>query len=500
MRTLLIVVFALGVVATPAWAKPKVAMTPIEGDDSGKIGDAINDALDGSDVDLISPKAVTRAMDKLGYEGALNEKEARKLGKELEVQAVVMARYEKAGKHKVLRFKLVVGGKKGRGFKVTFNNPKNENFKTKLRDTLVERITGKSEAVAREEDPPKKPKDEDEDEETGKGKGKGGDEEADAGKGKSKGKGKGDDADEGDEDEDTAALKKSKKKKVAVDDEGTEPDDDEEAAIEASVRRVSPHAANRVAVRLDVGVSVQNRQVTYNSRADFPEAPKPYKNAPVPGARFETELYPLAFANPKSFAAGLGVAAEYDQTLSLTLRTTAESNTPVKATQLHWGAGLRYRLVFGGKPTSPSVTLGAGIGRRRFKTDRSALMNPDALDVPDSYYQYVDPGLSFRIPLAQVIALTFGGKALLIYDAGAIQKPYSYGQAKVFGASAQAGLDIVLGNRFAIRLVGELTQVGFDLLGKGQLSNGRDGDITTKDVGGIADRAVGGAATLAVLY
>ena len=73
-------------------------------------------------------------------------------------------------------------------------------------------------------------------------------------------------------------------------------------------------------------------------------------------------------------------------------------------------------------------------------------------------------------------------------------------RAKVFGGSGQAGLDIVLGNRFAIRLVGEFTQVGFAFTGTGMLANGRDRDTATKDVGGASDRSIGGAATLAVLY
>ena len=270
--------------------------------------------------------------------------------------------------------------------------------------------------------------------------------------------------------------------------------------FEAAVRRVSPHTSNTVAVRVDLGVSVQNRQLIFTSRNNFPEAPKPYRNAPVPGARVEGELYPFAFISPKGIAGIIGFAGEYDKTLSLTLRTTAEANVPVKATQQHWSVGGRLRIPFGGKATSPTVTLGAGYGRRTFKTDRSGLMDQASLDVPDTSYKLIDPGITFRIPIISQLALTFGGKALIIIDAGPIQKPESYGRAKVFGGSGQAGLDIVLGNRFAIRLVGEFTQVGFAFTGTGALANNRDRDPMSKDVGGASDRSVGGAATLAVLY
>jgi hypothetical protein len=492
-RTLAMVTVALtllvGVVWTPsAHAKPKtIAIPPIEGDANGTIGDQVAEALDGPELTTLSPKVVTRAMDKLGYDGELSEKQAKKVATELEADAVVQGTLTRDGKHKVLKFKLLVGGKKARGFTVTFNNGKSDAFKTKLHDKMVERLSGDAE-----------PKGDDGD----------GDEDGDKKKKKRlAAAAEGDDEDPvGGDDDDSKKkkkdTKKKKKKKVATgdDDEETDPDAEEEEDIDAAVRRVSPHSANTVAVRLDLGVSVQNRQLVFTSRSNFPEAPKPYKNAPVPGARIEGELYPFAFISPKGIAGILGFAGEYDKTLSLTLRTTAEATVPVKATQQHWSIGARLRIPFGGKPTSPTVTLGAGYGSRSFKTDRSGLMNPASLDVPDTKYSIIDPGITFRIPIIPQLALTFGGKALIVVDAGPIQRPDSYGRAKVFGGAGQGGLDIVLGNRFAIRLIAEFTQVGFAFTGTGAMANSRDRDPTSKDVGGASDRSVGGAATLAVLY
>ncbi len=477
-RTLAMVTLAVTLLVGVIWvpsadAKPKtVALTPIENDANGDIGDQVAEALDGEELSLLAPKVVTRAIDKLGYEGELDAKQAKKVATELEADAIVQATYSKDGKRKVLKFKLFVGNKKARGFTVTYNNAKSAAFKSKLRDKMVERIGGDAPAEPAEDDADDKKK-----------------------------KKKVAAAAEDDEDPSGDDDKKKKKKKIAKGgDDETDPDEEEEDDIEAAVARVSPHTANTVAVRVDVGVSVQNRQLIFTSRNNFPEAPKPYRNAPVPGARVEGELYPFAFINPKGIAGIIGFAGEYDKTLSLTLRTSAEANVPVKATQQHWSIGGRVRIPFGGKATSPTVTLGAGYGRRTFKTDRSDLMDPASLDVPDTSYKLVDPGITFRIPIIPQLALTFGGKALIIIDAGPIQKPDSYGRAKVFGGSGQAGLDIVLGNRFAIRLVGELTQVGFAFTGTGMLANNRDRDATSKDVGGASDRSVGGAATLAVLY
>ncbi len=480
-RTLAMVTLALALLVSVVWipsaaAKPKtVAMTPIEGDKNGTMGDQVAEALDGAELSLLAPAVVTRSIDKLGYDGELTEKQAKKVATDLEADAVIQGTLDRDGKHKVLKFKLFVGGKKVRGFTVTFNNGKSDRFKSMLRDKMIERIAGAGEAKGED------------------------DEEDDDGK-KKKSKRIAAEDDEEDPSGDSKKKKKKKKKVADGDDEETDPDDEEDEDIEAAVRRVSPHTANTVAVRLDLGVSVQNRQLLFTSRNNFPEAPKPYRNAPVPGARIEGELYPFAFISPKGIAGILGFAGHYDKTLSLTLRTTAEANVPVKATQQAWSIGARLRIPFGSKATSPTVTLGAGYGVRTFKTDRSDLMNPAALDVPDTRYKMIDPGINFRIPIIPQLALTFGGKALIVVDAGPIQQPESYGRAKVFGGAGQAGLDIVLGNRFAIRLVGEFVQVGFAFTGTGMLSNNRDRDPASKDVGGASDRSVGGAATLAVLY
>ena len=454
-----VIAFWVGV----AYAKPRVAVTPIDGDDSGEMRDAVAEALDGGDLDVISTGKVTKAFDKLGYEGELSEKQAKKVAKELEADAILHAKLGKSGKNKTLKFTLFVKGKKERGFKVTFNNEKSPKFKAKLRDKVVDKVG--SGGASDEETTPKATRPDDE----------GADE-------------------EGDED----GKKKKKKKKLARDGDDDDPDEDPEIA--AAVARVSPHAANRVAVRLDLGASFQNRSLTFTQRSNFPEGPKPYSNSYVPGARIEGELYPLAFGNPKSFVSGLGLAGEFDRTLSLTLRTTAEPTVPVPTKQYRWAVGARIRIPFGKSATSPSITLGTDYGKRAFSPDRTQLAMSSSLDVPNTTYTSIQPGLAFRIPFIPQLAFAGAAKAHLIQSAGPIQKLDSYGRASVFGVTAQAGFDIVLGNRFAIRLVGEFAQFGFAFVGNGFRTTSLDGDPDTKDIGGALDRSIGGAATLAVLY
>ena len=491
MMTVAVVALVAGLPGT-ASAKPKIALTAIDGDSSGAVGDAVFEALDGDDLSLIAQRTVNKAVDKLGLDADMTEKQAKKLSTEIEADAVVIGKLDKSGKNKTLHFTLYIHGKKARGFTVTFNNAKSDRFKVKLRDKMVTKIAGETGTV---EDKGKKKKGDEGDEEDPlgtKGKGK---KVKDKDKDEKKISKKDKDEDEGDEDDDAKKKKKKKKKKVASEDE------DESDEDEVAIHRAAPlHSANRVAARLDVGVSVQNRAFTYNSRANFPERPKAFNNQPVPGGRFEAELYPLAFSNPKSVASGLGLAAEYDKTLLLTLHTSTEATVPIKANQQHYSFGVRLRLVFGKTSTSPSLTLGIGYGKRQFTTDRHLLTMASSLDLPDTKYTTIDPGLALRAPFAPQIALILGGRGLIITDAGPIQAATSYGRAKVFGVTAFGGIDIVLGNRFAIRLVGEFSQIGFAFTGTGDQARNRDMDPATKDVGGATDRSIGGSATLAVLY
>ena len=478
-----------------AEAKPKVAFTAIVGDEGDEVTEDIAGTL--AEFKLISRKEIKKKAKTLGLEDDWADKDFVKLAKELEADAIVQGTLEPKGNKKNLTFKIYVHGKKAKGFSVQFSNPKSEKFQTAVHDKLVEKVTAdEGEAVAADdEDKPKKKK-----------KKKGDDEETatasdDDKPKKSKKKAKHADDEETASADDEDKPKKSKKKAKHADDEddgGKEKDTGEPGED----RPVSIHAANRAAIRVDAGVSAATRSLTFTSRA-FTEGkgpPKPYSNSVVPGARIEGEIYPLAFSDPKSPAAGLGIGGDFDQTISLTLRTTAQPDAQLKATQRHWTIGARFRYVFGPNPTSASVTLGLNYGGRQFKVDRTALTGGNELDLPDVQYKMIQPALAFRIPVAPTVAIVAMGRAMIVRDAGSIVTGEQYGQAKVFGFEGQAGLEIVLGERFAIRLVGEFMQMGYTFSGVGDLAKNRDNDPSQPDIGGATDRSFGGAATLAVLY
>src|SRR5262249_11349870 len=145
------------------------------------------------------------------------------------------------------------------------------------------------------------------------------------------------------------------------------------------------HSANLAALRVDLGGSMDGRSLRFASTSSA-VAPQPYSNAPVLGAHVAAELYPFAFLDSASPLAGIGVAADYDRTIALTLRASEEMTVPLKVAERHYSIGARYRLAFGHRATSPTLTFGAGYAVRTFAVDRKGLMAPTSLDLPDVDY------------------------------------------------------------------------------------------------------------------
>ena len=555
MVTSLVTALSFAVLAADVAAAPKVALTAIENDPGGDVRDAVAAALDGKDLSVIGEKEVNRAVDRLGDVAELTEKDAKKLARQLDADAVVLGSLARSGGSKTLKFKLFVNGKKTKGFSVQFSNARSPKFKQALREKMVQKIGKASDDDEVAEKPKAKGKakgkkvaqaEDDDEDPIGGGKAAKNDkkakkaDKADKKKDAKKKVAQADDDDDGEDDDepkrkkakkdkdkkaDQKIDKKADKKKVAQaddedgdgegegesddDSEGDEPParkgkrtaavDDDELGEPALVARLEPkHSANRAAVRLDVGPSVVSRSLVFVQRPGFVQGPKPFRPAPVPGARFEVDMFPLAFVNPKGFVGGLGFHAAYDKTLVMNVGSMAAGRTTVD--QHRYAVGGRFRLAFGKTATSPTMTLGGDYGRRVFRANRQALMDPEALDLPDIDYKILSPGLVFRFPIGRAIAFVLGGEGLLVTDAGPIQKAESYGRAKVYGVDAHGGLDVMLGNRFALRFKGEFTQIGYTFTGGGALSRNRDGNDGTQDVFGLADRSFGGAATLAVLY
>src|SRR5690349_19154911 len=262
MKRPLVIAIALALASGTALAKPKVAIVPLEGDPGGDAEEAITDAL-GDDADIAGPKSVSRALDKLGLDTEMSDKDLKKLSSELEADAIIRGTFTNKDGKQIIHFKLFVKGKKVKGFTVEFGSLKSEKFKEALHDKLVEKLGAKKEVASDDEakgdDDEDKPKKHDDEEDRPK---------------------KHDD----DEDEDSG----KKHKRI-----GKKGDDDEEIEEVSTIKPSSGHNAAHDGIRVDMGVSVLQRNLTFNSRS-FEQAPKGYKNGAVPGGRVAAELYPFA--------------------------------------------------------------------------------------------------------------------------------------------------------------------------------------------------------------
>lgn len=485
-----ILMIAIGVVLlagapAPALARPRVAIVEFEKDSSGELQDVVAEALE-DDFAIIGPRKVTRALDKLGLDTELSAKQLKKLARELEADAIIRGSVSRKSGRKILHLRLFLNGKKIRGFKAEFVNASSPKLRDALRDKLRERLGAAIEDRGESDPPPKKDKIKEPvetTEDTGEDAGPvEGNIDAEAGtEGAGEGEGEGDD--EGDEDggeEDPLGSK-------AV-------------AVKTTTEPATAGAAlNRVAIRADLGLSLQRRSLAFTARS-YEEAPQPYANAPVPGARVEVEVYPFAFSNPNSFLAGLGIGGSFDQTLILNLESTVQPGTKFPVTQNSWSVGGRLRLVFGKKATSPSLVLRAGLGSRTFEVDRTQLMPGNVIDLPDVGYKGYSAGGELRFPVSPKVALLAGAAGIFVTTTGAIQTAEQYGQAQVTGVDARIGADIAVGKRFAVKIVADLTQMGFAFTGAGEMTNNRDGDPDTRDIGGATDRYLSGSAMFGVVY
>jgi len=503
LRLLCIVMFTVLAIAPSAGARPiRVALTQLEDDPTG-VGKRIAGALEDSELEIVPNKRMSRAVARLGPGAALDAENLTKLAAELDVDAIVQCELDRRTRR--LRVAIFADGKWAKRFSVIARDTESEKFRKAVRSAMLSRIaavvaTGDAaehptkprkarKADAANDEPIDPPAPAKRKARTG-APAVDGDDDGDAARPLPA-------AVPGDDDPPGAAARAATPRIAARDDDG-------DVAAELGAERVAKTArAGRgptlPAIRFDAGASAIGRRLAFKTTGGT-GAPPDYRNTPVPGARAAGEIYPFAFDAPSGWLSGLGAAVEYDQALAISLNANGATTAPLAITERSYAVGLRYRLAFGQRSTSPTLTFGAGYATRTFKVDRSALMSTASIDLPDVDYRMIDPGLSFRLPLGGRVAVTLAGRGLLVMSAGAIQDADQYGMARVYGASAAAGFEIGLTDRLGLRLAAEGTQIGSTFAGTGILTNSRDGDSSTIEVRGVIDRYYGGSATLSVIY
>jgi hypothetical protein len=154
----LVLIFGL-VLISPAFARPKVAVTPFKGDKNNKVADAIAESL-AEKSKVTEPTATGKAIKALGLGNELDNDEAKKLRKKLEVDAIVQGKLDKDGKKQTLKIVVFAKGKDPVRFTVEFKTTSVE-FRDQVRDQIMKKIEAEDDKVVEDDKKKKREKDDD---------------------------------------------------------------------------------------------------------------------------------------------------------------------------------------------------------------------------------------------------------------------------------------------------------------------------------------------------
>ena len=438
-----------------ALAKPRVAIAPFEGDEGHKVANAVAEAA-GDEVEITSPKATGHAMASLGLSGELDKKDVKRLRGKLAVDVVVQGKVV-GKKQKTLELRVSGKGVKTATFSIKFKNAMSTKFHDDVRDELGKHLgAGGGEGEDDDEDKPKRLIDDDDEHKRKRAS----DDDEDK---------KHERVARSDGDDDDGAVRKKKRRH--------RDDDDEEGESKR-------HAVTQVAVRVNAGAGFGRRTLTYSGAGMT--KPPPVGTAGASGT-FEAEVYPGATSTLKGIGASIGIYAAYDKTLGVAI-TVPGTKVDAGIDQAHYAIGVRYRIPIG----SSSLAFGAAYARWHYIADRSGLMTPTALDMPDVDYAAIAPGAVVRIAADDKVGVFFGADAMLMLGAGPIVESTNYGFANIIAFDVTGGVDYALAANYALRFAAELTQFGLSFTNKGMSQ--------TRGISSATDRLIGISATFAVTY
>jgi hypothetical protein len=288
------------------------------------------------------------------------------------------------------------------------------------------------------------------------------------------------------------------------DDASASSDDDEAIGAEGEVARDPNHRP------LDAlaGFSFTSRNLSFTTSPGLTNKPQGYKGGlPVTGVYVGADLYPLAFnAKNRSITRDLGLTFLFDRVLSISSQLTytdmggATQKVSLGTTEQHYALGVVFRHTLGTRPMAPTLFASVRYNRAKFVIDKATAPMGVTVDIPNTDYTYVDPGLAIRYPVTPKIALDGGARVLVITNTGEMQSPDQYGAATVLGFDLDAGADYLLNKQWFVHAGLKLSTIGFSFKGAGTLSNNRDGDPTTVDVSAARDTYYGAIVTAGYLY
>lgn len=250
------------------------------------------------------------------------------------------------------------------------------------------------------------------------------------------------------------------------------------------------------AADIDVGLGflVRSLSFNYSSSLTGSQIPNGYSGSLVPSVVVNGELYPFALGGKSGPLGSIGLAFTVERVLTIKSKL---NDTEYDTSQTRFGGGLRYRINFGDKETSPTLKILAGINHLDFTIDRGSAN----LGFPNVSYTYIDLGAAGRIPLGSPqLALYASLRYLAVLSTGEITTADFYGTGGATGFDGELGIEYIFARRGIIRAGGHYQRFGFDFDGNGALSNNRDGNSATQEVGGATDQFYGGMVTAGYLF
>jgi hypothetical protein len=264
-------------------------------------------------------------------------------------------------------------------------------------------------------------------------------------------------------------------------------------------------AARGRAVDIAGGLSFIGRNLSFAVADGLEDTPQGYQGSLVAGAYITAEVYPLAFGKSKGAMRNIGMSFALDQVIKIESRLnyTDAGGEEVEATLptsvQRYGIGLIYRMLLGAKVTGPTVKVSVRFNKSKFDIDKSDVP-AEVVDIPNTDYTYVDPGVALRYPFSPKLAVEAGGRFLALLSTGEINNADQYGQATALGFDLDAAVDYKVTPQIFVRGGGRYQTINLSFDGTGDLSNNRDGDPTTQDVDSATDSSYGGYVQAGYLF
>jgi hypothetical protein len=300
------------------------------------------------------------------------------------------------------------------------------------------------------------------------------------------------------EEEDRPSRRRSKSKAKTKDD-----GESGEAEGEVSAEAEEPETAPSTLPWVDAAVGFRgfSRNLVYSQ--DVGGTLRGYTLAMGPAAAANILLYPFLAAGTRGALGNLAVEADIEQAFAVTSQLKSSAMFPTGATfptTIHeYAGGVRYRIPLGGTQIFGALT--AGEHAFAFHSPNASVSRTN-LDIPDTIYRFVRPGVAVRFEATPNWAFTVGGGYRYVYNGGGQIRDGAIPNAN-FPHLTVAGVDASLGAAYRItpyveaRLSGDIRRYFYSM-------HSTTADLTGATMPGIAGGAVDQylslTGLLAVLY